>query len=58
MDSNLAGSALIAGATALDAPRGTIVALYGVEFAIAVVSWLVLLRLTGRSARREREVPA
>lgn len=52
---NLAGSAMIAGATVLDAPTGTILALYGVEFSIAVVSWLVLLRLTGRSARLERE---
>jgi len=46
---NLAGSVLIAVATALAAPIGTFVALYVTDGTIVIAAWLVLLRLAGRS---------
>ncbi len=46
---NLLGSAVIAVATWLAAPLGTFIALYLIEAAIAVVAWLVVLRLARRS---------
>jgi len=46
---NLAGSALIAVATWLAAPIGTVIALYVIDGAIVLAAWLVLLRFAGRS---------
>jgi len=46
---NLLGSAVIAVATWLAPPLGTIVALYAIDGAIVVAAWLVLLRLVRRS---------
>lgn len=46
---NLVGSGVIALASWLAAPIGTVIALYAIEGAIVVVSWLVVLRLAQRS---------
>lgn len=46
---NLLGSVLIAAATWLAAPVGTVIALYAIEGAIVMAAWLVLLRLAQRS---------
>jgi O-antigen/teichoic acid export membrane protein len=46
---NLLGSAVIALASWLAAPIGTVIALYAIDGAIVVAVWLVLLRLAQRS---------
>jgi O-antigen/teichoic acid export membrane protein len=52
---NLLGSALIALATWLAAPIGTVIALYVVDGAIVVTAWLVLLCLARRSRSHAAE---
>jgi O-antigen/teichoic acid export membrane protein len=52
---NLAGSGLIALATWIAAPIGTLVALYVIEGFVVIAAWLVLLRLSRLSGQ---EVPA
>jgi O-antigen/teichoic acid export membrane protein len=52
---NIVGSGLIAVATWIAAPIGTLVALYVIEGFVVIAAWLVLLRLSLRSCQ---EVPA
>jgi O-antigen/teichoic acid export membrane protein len=48
---NIVGSGLIAAATWLAAPIGTLLALYVIEGSMVISAWLVLLRLSRRSRR-------
>jgi O-antigen/teichoic acid export membrane protein len=53
---NILGSGLIAAATWLAAPIGTVVALYIIEGSVVISAWLVLLRLS-RQSRQEVLAP-